>query len=253
MKKYVVGNWKMNMDVKSLSSFAESLPKDSQPYKCESWIAPQFIHIERLLSARVERPYLHIGSQNCASEPSGAFTGETSPRSLLDIGVTFTLVGHSERRQYYNEDNELLNKKTLLALREGLKVIFCIGETLDQREANQTESILTQQLREGLKEIPEEQRQKIIVAYEPVWAIGTGKTATPEMAQEAHKHVRGVLTEIWGETRAKETPILYGGSVKPDNAEGLFSQQDIDGGLVGGASLKAEDFITLCEIGSKLS
>jgi len=183
-----------------------------------------------------------VGAQTCSEHLSGAFTGELSPEALSELNMSFTLVGHSERRHLYGETDGQINAKIKTALTKNLRVIFCIGEQLEEREAGNTESVLKTQITNGLKDI--KPSTHIVIAYEPVWAIGTGKTATPEMAQETHAYVRSVLKEIGFD--ADSTSILYGGSVKPDNVEGLLKCKDIDGGLVGGASLKAKDFLALC-------
>lgn len=237
---HIVGNWKMNQSVEEINSFFKELGTlDS--INCQAWIAPQAMHLGKLL----EQSVVKVGSQNCAEQDAGAFTGELSPKSLKDLGVHFTLVGHSERRAIYKEDDSLLNAKTLKALENGLQVIFCIGETLQEREDGKVEEVLAGQLRNGLKGLNSSHVGKVIVAYEPVWAIGTGVVATPEQAQEAHKFTRSVLKEIEG-FDSEETIILYGGSVKPSNVVGLLENEDIDGALVGGASLKGQSFKDLC-------
>ena len=237
---HIVGNWKMNQTTSEVDTFFKDLG-DLSEVSAQAWIAPQAIHLDRLLKF----PQIKCGAQNCAQNDSGALTGELSPKSLKDIGAHFTLVGHSERRSIYKESDELLNAKTLKALENDLVVIFCVGETLEQREANQVETVLKSQLENGLKGLNSTHIGKVIIAYEPVWAIGTGKVATPEQAQQAHKYTRSVLESIDGFS-AQETIILYGGSVKPDNIKGLLSNEDIDGALVGGASLKGQSFKDLC-------
>lgn len=230
MTKLLVANWKMNQNTKLISEF---LGRFNEKYsgKRQAWIAPQAIHLSLGMSLSNK---VQWGAQNVSQENSGAFTGELSPQALKDLGAGFVLIGHSERRSLFNESDELLNKKTARALENGLKVIFCIGETLTERETNKTFDVIKNQLTCGLKGINLEQ---VILAYEPVWAIGTGKTATPQEAQQVHAFIRTVVPG---------TPILYGGSVKPDNVEELLAQKDIDGALVGGASLKADDFLALC-------
>lgn len=249
MKKYMIGNWKMNQSLAQIDSFFNDL--NLKDIKCEAWIAPQALHISTLLGKAQGTP-LQVGAQNTATETKGAYTGETSPESLKDLGATFALVGHSERRALYHEDNETLNKKLLLNESLGLTTVFCIGEQLVEREDGMTDAVLKHQLVEGLKNYPTSALDRLIIAYEPVWAIGTGKVATPEQAEETHYGARSVIVELYGHDGAS-VPLLYGGSVKPANAEGLLSQQNIDGALVGGASLKGTDFSELAQIASKLS
>ncbi len=241
-KKYMVGNWKMNQVTSEIKDFFSNF--DASKYNCSAWVAPQFIHIP--LVQELGGNSLGVGSQNCSHQESGAFTGDISPKSLKDINAGFTLIGHSERRAIFKEANELLNEKTKLALECGLEVIFCVGETLEEREQGKTEAVVESQLAEGLKGINSD---KIIIAYEPVWAIGTGKTATPLQAEEVHKFIRNYLSSKMN-YNSDDLSILYGGSVKPSNVAELLSQSNIDGGLVGGASLKASDFTALCEAAS---
>jgi triosephosphate isomerase len=248
MKKrevHIVGNWKMNQTLVEISQFFIEMSKMKMELKCKAWIAPQAIHISILKEIAFTTGSIQIGAQNCSEHNSGAFTGEISPIGLADIGVEFVIVGHSERRTIYGEQNTLLNKKVLLALSHGLKVIYCVGETLEERESGQTFSIIENQLHLGLKNLPTEQAKNLMIAYEPVWAIGTGKTATAEQAEEVHAYIRSKLT-----THAEQTIILYGGSVKPDNIDSLLAKENIDGALVGGASLKAQDFRALCSSAS---
>lgn len=202
-------------------------------------IAPPFTHLSKvneLISG------VKLAAQNCASEESGAYTGEVSPGMLISAGVEYVIIGHSERRSYYNEDDALLNKKVKLALSSGLKPIFCCGEVLAERESGKHFDVVKEQVAEGLKDLSGEQFSNVIIAYEPVWAIGTGVTASPGQAQEMHAYIRELIGEIFGADAAEDTTILYGGSCKPSNAGELFSNADVDGGLIGGASLKAEDF-----------
>lgn len=241
-KVHIVGNWKMNQNLEELTSFANSI-KDMNS-SCEAWIAPQAIHISKLKELA---PNIKVGSQNCSDHNSGAFTGELSPASLKDLGAHFVIIGHSERRAIFNESNSLLNMKTQRALENNLKVIFCVGETLEERESGDFKSILKDQLVSGLKDIDPSNQENILIAYEPVWAIGTGKVATPEQAQEVHAFLRQEMKAI-SAVNEQSTPILYGGSVKPGNIEGLLKNEDIDGALVGGASLKAESYMELCNL-----
>lgn len=248
MKKreiHIVGNWKMNQSLEEIKHFFIELSKLKMDLTCQAWIAPQFIHIPILKDLAFTLGNVKVGAQNCSNENSGAFTGEVSVKSLADMGVDFVIIGHSERRTIFKEDNALLNKKLLNAIANNMKVIFCIGETLEEREANKTFSVLDQQISEGLINFPKEKAELLLIAYEPVWAIGTGKVATKEQAEEAHAYIREKLP-----TELKNTIILYGGSVKPDNIDSLLQMPNIDGALVGGASLKPSDFRALCIAGS---
>jgi triosephosphate isomerase len=186
-----------------------------------------------------------LSAQNCAAETSGAFTGEVSPDMLVSSGAEYVIIGHSERRTLYNEGNEILNKKVKLALNSGLKPIFCCGEVLEEREAGKLFDVVKEQLEVGLKDLSKEEISQVIIAYEPVWAIGTGVVATPDQAQEMHKFIRDLLVDLFDAEVADEMTLLYGGSCKPSNANELFANPDVDGGLIGGASLKAEDFLAI--------
>ena len=240
----IVGNWKMNQSLPEIKAFFAGLKAAQDSYTSQAWVAPQFIHIPLVQTLAAECG-IKVGSQNCAGHEKGAYTGEVSPVALKEMGVDFTIIGHSERRSLYKETDAELNEKVLLALKQGLTVIFCVGETLAQREAGQMKAVITQQMQEGLKNIPSG-FERVLVAYEPVWAIGTGKTATPEQAEEVHDLIRHKLAGGLGFNPAQLT-ILYGGSVKPSNINQLLTQPDIDGALVGGASLKAPDFVALCQ------
>ncbi len=242
MKKLMVGNWKMNKTVKDCAEFFEAFNK-SFTHKCDAWIASQSIHFP--LVEELKTPTMKAGLQNCSEHVEGAYTGEVSPRALKDMNGHFVILGHSERRQYFGETSRGLNAKVRTALNEGLVVIYCVGETLAERDAGQTLSLIEDQLHQGLNDLSRANLDNLVIAYEPVWAIGTGKTATPAQAQEVHAHIRSVLKTKFPAFGAK-TRILYGGSVKPDNVQELLAQKDIDGGLVGGASLKAKDFLALC-------
>lgn len=244
MKKrevHIVGNWKMNQTLEEISKFFIEMSKMKMELKCKAWIAPQSLHIPILKEIAFTTGSIQVGAQNCCEHESGAYTGEISPLALADMGVEFVLVGHSERRTIYGEHNEVLNKKLLLALKHGLKVIYCVGETLSERENSETFKVIETQLTVGLQNLPEELAANLMIAYEPVWAIGTGKTASAEQAEEVHAFIRGQLA-----LNAEQTIILYGGSVKPDNIDSLLDKENIDGALVGGASLKAQDFRALC-------
>jgi len=248
-KKIVAGNWKMNMDLAEGLRFTESIDKyfkENPSGKALVILCTPFIHLAGA-SEILKHGKVALGAQNCASEASGAYTGEVSAWMVKSTGAEYVIIGHSERRSFYQEDDRLLNKKTLLAINSGLKVIFCCGESLEERKAEKYLLIVRRQLEEGLFSLTEEQMNMIVVAYEPVWAIGTGLTATPEQAQEMHSCIRGLVKERYGNDCSKKLPILYGGSCKPSNASEIFSKPDVDGGLIGGASLKKEDFIAIVE------
>jgi triosephosphate isomerase len=248
-KKIVAGNWKMNMNLQEGLNFARSVDqyfREKPAPKAEVILCTPFIHLQGV-SEIIKNGKVELGAQNCAAEPSGAFTGEVSATMIKSTGAQYVIIGHSERRSYYHEDDRLLNKKTLLAINTGLKVIFCCGEVKEEREQGRHLIIIKRQLEEGLFTLPAESMKMIVIAYEPVWAIGTGLTATPEQAQEMHHYIRGLVKEKYGRECAEEMTILYGGSCKPSNAAELFSKPDVDGGLIGGASLKKEDFAAIAE------
>ena len=227
---YIVGNWKMNQKISDIESFFNAMKKIKGKYNCNAWVAPQAMHIETCLRLGKDNGIL-VGSQNCADHQSGAYTGELSPLSLKDIGAHFSIIGHSERRHIYGEVDNYLNAKTLLALQSGLWAIFCVGEKLEEREAGKTNEVVKRQVTEGLKNIPSEYHDRIIIAYEPVWAIGTGKTATPQQAQEVHSFIRNELLEQIN-LDAKAISILYGGSVKPGNISELMAREFGEGWYV---------------------
>ena len=245
-KKFVAGNWKMNLDKAGAAALASGL-KDALS-KCESTacvdvaVCPVFVHLPAVVEAAAGS-VVAVGAQDVFYEGKGAFTGEVSVDMLKDVGCTYVLAGHSERRHVIGETDEIVNKKVKAALAGGMKVILCIGELLEEREAGQTEAVIERHLREGLKDVSAAQMADITVAYEPVWAIGTGKTASPAQAQEAHAFSRKILADMYDDNLAQSVRIQYGGSVKADNAAELMSQPDVDGALVGGASLKVDDFM----------
>ncbi len=248
-KKIVAGNWKMNMDLEEGLRFARSVDsyfREKPSVKAEVILCTPFIHLAGAAEILKGGKVL-LGAQNCASEPSGAFTGEVSALMIKSTGAQYVIIGHSERRSYYHEDDRLLNKKTVLALNSGLKVIFCCGEVKEEREGKKHLIVVKRQLEEGLFTLDADQLKNVVIAYEPVWAIGTGLTATPEQAQEMHKYIRELLAGKYGAGIAGDLTILYGGSCKPSNARELFSKPDVDGGLIGGASLKKEDFVAIVE------
>jgi triosephosphate isomerase len=241
-KKIVAGNWKMNTILKDGMELAKAVEKLEKEKQSDALviIAPPYTHLSRV-NDLIDG--VKLAAQNCASEESGAYTGEISPDMLLSVGVEYVILGHSERRSYYNEGDELLNKKTKLALAKGLKPIFCCGEVLEEREGGKLYDVIRKQLTVGLAGLSREDISKVVVAYEPVWAIGTGVVATPDQAQEMHKFIRDLLVELFDDEVAENMTILYGGSCKPSNASELFANPDVDGGLIGGAALKAEDFL----------
>jgi triosephosphate isomerase (TIM) len=248
-KKIVAGNWKMNMDLTEGLKFAGSVDKyfkENPSPKALVILCTPFIHLSGV-SEILKHGKVALGAQNCAAEASGAYTGEVSAWMVKSTGAEYVILGHSERRSYYNEDDKLISKKAVLAINAGLKVIFCCGEVQSERESGSHFQIVRRQLEVGLFTLSEEQLDKVIIAYEPVWAIGTGLTATPEQAQEMHKFIRDTVKDKFGSECSKKMPILYGGSCKPSNAAEIFANPDVDGGLIGGASLKKEDFVAIVE------
>lgn len=242
-KKIVAANWKMNMTQAESASFVETLLRElGDSNEVEVVIVPPFTAIAKVSEALGGSENIKVGAQNMYWEKSGAFTGEISAAMLRDLFVRYVVLGHSERRQLLGETDEIVNRKVRAAHEASLRPIVCVGETLDQREAGRVEDVLSTQLRGSLAELGAKELQETVVAYEPVWAIGTGKTASAEQAQEAHAFIRRMLAEISDESTAKKIRIQYGGSVKPDNARTLMSQPDIDGALVGGASLDPRSF-----------
>lgn len=242
-KPVIAGNWKMYKMLGDAVNTALALkPLVANANHCEVVIAPVFTAI-KTVADRIEGSNIHVAGQDCSTEvEEGAHTGEVLASMLKDIGAKYVIIGHSERRQFYGETDEMVNKKVHAALKSGLTVIMCVGETLDQREQGSAETVVSTQLNGGLTGLTASDLDRIIVAYEPVWAIGTGRTATPEQAQEMHAFIRRVFAERHSKAAGDALRILYGGSVKPDNIEGLMMQADIDGALVGGASLKADSF-----------
>jgi len=250
-KKIVAGNWKMNLDYnEGLSLFSEivNMVKDEITGTQTAVICSPFIHLHSLAQLAKGYDKVAIGAQNAHQAESGAYTGETSAKMVKSTGAEFVILGHSERRQYFGESNELLAAKTDTALKNGLKPIFCIGETLDERETEVHFDVIKKQLVEGVFHLSAEQFAQVILAYEPVWAIGTGKTATAAQAQEVHAFIRNEIANQYNQTVADDTTILYGGSCNPKNAQELFEQGDIDGGLIGGASLKSRDFLDIVKV-----
>jgi len=244
-KKIVAGNWKMNNTLKEgidlvteISSQVEKLNN----HNIDVIIAPPYIHLSEI-SKIINTNYISVAAQNCAAWPFGAYTGEVSAEMIRLVGAEYVILGHSERRKYFYEDSSILNAKVKVALENMLKPIFCCGEVLEEREAGNYFEIVKQQLSEGLFNLSEDDFKDTVIAYEPVWAIGTGVNASPMQAQEMHRFIRVLISEKYGAAVAEDTTILYGGSCKPSNARELFSNPDVDGGLIGGASLNAEDFL----------
>lgn len=246
-KNIVAGNWKMNTTLEEgveLANNVNALLKDKKA-NCEVIVCVPFTHLTSV-NAVIEPELVKMGAENCSEHEKGAYTGEVSAAMVKSTGADYVILGHSERRQYFGENNEQLLKKTQLALANGLKPIFCVGEVLEERENGSYNDVVKSQV-EALFTLSPEDFSKIVIAYEPVWAIGTGKTATAEQAQDMHAHIRKVVEDKYGKEIADNTSILYGGSCKPSNAKELFAKPDVDGGLIGGASLKAEDFLGIVE------
>ena len=242
-KKIVAGNWKMNETLQEgvqLAKDINDLLKADKP-NCDVVICTPFIHLASVASV-LDKEIVGLGAENCADKEKGAYTGEVSAAMVKSTGADYVILGHSERRQYYHETAEILKEKTLLALKNNLKVIFCCGETLEEREQNKQNEVVKAELEQSIFNLTAEEWKNIVIAYEPIWAIGTGKTATSDEAEEMLAYIRSIVAEKYGLAVADETSILYGGSCKPSNAKELFAKPDIDGGLIGGASLKAADF-----------
>lgn len=241
----MAGNWKMNLACDEAKKLAEELKNSLKNVtEREIIVFPPYLSLAAVADT-LRGTNIQFGAQNLFWEEKGAYTGEVSAQMIKALGSTHVLIGHSERRQYFGETNETVNKRVFAALKGSLSPIVCVGETLAEREAEKLEAIVGNQVKAGLANLNAEQMKNITVAYEPVWAIGTGKTASPQQAQEVHAFIRKILKEMFGEKTANETRILYGGSVTPANVKDLMSQEDIDGGLVGGASLKADSFTQL--------
>ena len=247
MRKHIVaGNWKMNLTFTEADELLDELmteleqtelPRDTQVIVC-----PPFPYLE-MTSDYANDSYFMVGAQNVSDQEKGAYTGEVSAEMLESCEIDYCIVGHSERRAYYGETDATVAAKVDRLLAHGLKPIVCVGEVLEEREAGRQFEVVKTQVEKGLFHLSAEQMKEVVIAYEPVWAIGTGKTATPEQAQEIHAHIRSLLTEKYGKELADDISILYGGSCKPSNAKELFANPDVDGGLIGGASLKAQDFM----------
>ena len=247
-KNIVAGNWKMNTTLAEGMALAEGLNKAlaGKTTKCGVVVGVPFTHLASV-AGTVDASKIGVAAENCAEQEKGAYTGEVSAAMVASTGANYVILGHSERRAYYHETPEILKEKVRLALSNHLTPIFCIGEVLEEREAGKHFDVVDGQIKSSLFDLPAEAFEKLILAYEPVWAIGTGKTATAAQAQEMHAHIRQTIAGKYGKSVANETPILYGGSCNAENAEELFSNPDVDGGLIGGASLSVDKFMPIIE------
>ena len=244
MRKYIIaGNWKMNKDLNEAIELVSNLKSEleGKSLNAEVIVAPPFMALEAVNSL-IKDSKISLSAQNMHTSDTGAFTGEISAGMLKSVGCSYVILGHSERRTIFGETDEFINEKVIQAFKNGLTPILCCGESLEEREKGITIEVVEKQLKAGLKDLTDQQIENIVIAYEPIWAIGTGKTASPEQAQEVHSEIRKFLTELTNESIANNVTIQYGGSVKPDNAKELLSKPDIDGALVGGACLKADSF-----------
>jgi triosephosphate isomerase len=241
---YIAGNWKMNKTATEAVAFVKELAPLVAGASCRVLVAPSFAALDAVSKA-IKGTNIILGAQNMSTDESGAHTGEVSPAMLKDLGVATVILGHSERRAIYGETDVMINKKVKLALKHGFEAILCVGETLPERESGKAESITLGQLTAGLKDVTADELKKVVIAYEPVWAIGTGKTASPQDANAMHTAIRKEIAKLYGKPAADAIIIQYGGSVKPDNVKELMGMENIDGALVGGASLKTQDFTAL--------
>ena len=242
MKLIIAANWKMHKNAAETAAFCREMRKDEELFKdVDVLICPPFTSLQTA-SEILKGSEIKLGAQNMYWEEGGAYTGEISADMLLDLGAQYVIIGHSERRAYFHEDDSFINKKVKKTLATGLNVILCVGETLEEREKGITNDVVKTQTNGSLQNVTEQELENVIIAYEPVWAIGTGKTATPEQAHEVHEYIRSLISQAYSSTAAERLIIQYGGSVKPDNAGELLAKPHIDGALVGGASLKADDF-----------
>ena len=247
-KKFVAGNWKMNTTKSAATELARAVAAGAGSLSCELGVAPPFVYLDAV-GAALKGSNVKLGAQDAYFEKNGAFTGEISLEMLKDLGVSFVLTGHSERRHVINEPPALVAKKAAAIYAAGLTLVHCVGETLAQRDANETFQVVQKQIDE-LDPASITDAQRLVIAYEPVWAIGTGRNATDAQAQEAHAFIRGYLAKRWNQSFADAVRIQYGGSMKPDNAAGLLAQPDVDGGLIGGAALKADNFLAIGKAGA---
>ena len=248
-KAVIAGNWKMNKTATQAAQLIDELIPAVKDAGCEVVICTPFTSLVTALE-KTKGTNIHVGAENVHFEASGAYTGEISADMLVDLGVEYVITGHSERRQYFAETDETVNKRTLAALNAGLKVIVCVGESLQQREEGVTEELVRMQTKIALRDVTAEQMANVVIAYEPVWAIGTGKTATSDQAEEVCAQIRKVIGELYGEAVAEATTIQYGGSMNAKNCEELVAKKNVDGGLIGGASLKAADFAVIVKAAS---
>ena len=252
MKNLIIaGNWKMNTGIEEGIKLAEEinqyLSKTTLSPNKKIIISPPYTHLYPI-SKIIDPSKIILSSQNCASTENGAYTGEISAKMLSELGVKIVIIAHSERRNYFKEDSDILFQKIKIVLKYDMGIIFCVGESLEQRENKKYFEVIENQIKETLFKLNDDEIKKIIIAYEPVWAIGTGKTASPEEAQEMHEFIRKLIKDKFGEKISGNISILYGGSCKPGNAKDIFEKKDVDGGLIGGASLKAQDFIKIIEV-----
>ncbi len=249
-KNLIAGNWKMNMGPRETEAFFEGLGEQglSEPKKTDCLICPPFVSLMSATARKVATPWVNVGSQNVHFENNGAYTGEISTEMLKEVGCTYVILGHSERREYFGETDEIINTKTKKVLADGLIPVTCVGEVLDERKADKHFDVVETQVRGSFAGLSDDEMKKTVIAYEPVWAIGTGETASPEQAQEMHEHIRNVLKSMFSDDLANAVQVLYGGSMNPGNAADLLAKPDVDGGLVGGASLKPDSFAELIRI-----
>ena len=243
-KKIVAGNWKMNKNQNETVSLVSEIVSQLEETTAEVMVAPTFVNLSSAVNA-LNSSDVEVIAQNMHFAESGAYTGEISAGMLKSIGIKTVIIGHSERRAYFGETDDILAKKVSAALENGLRIIFCFGEELEQRKSGNHFSVVESQLQNALFTLGKDDWAQIVLAYEPVWAIGTGETASPEQAQEMHAFIRETITNAYDSQVAQDVTVLYGGSVKPSNAEEIFSKPDVDGGLIGGASLKADDFLAI--------
>lgn len=245
-RMFIAGNWKMNTTGDDAVALIRRIVQGAPSTQADLAVCPPFVYLQ-CVATELEGSRIALGAQNMCSEPKGAFTGEVSADMLKDVGCRHVILGHSERRHVFGEGDALICAKVKAALAAGLEPILCVGETLQEREADSTLEVVERQVREGLSGVSADEMARMTLAYEPVWAIGTGKTATPEQAQDVHAEIRSLLGRLYTAGIAEAIRIQYGGSVKPDNARDIFTQPDVDGGLIGGASLDAESFLAIAE------
>lgn len=253
-KKLIAGNWKMNLTIPQSVNLSEQIKNGIKDFKLnntEILICPTFVSLYPVFEI-IKNSGIKSGGQNMYFENEGAYTGEISAEMLKSAGCEFVILGHSERRKIFNESDKLINKKVIKAVESGLTAILCVGETLDERETGKQNEVVKSQIEQGLSGITSDKLKYIVIAYEPVWAIGTGKNATPEEANEMHKYIRKLISDLYDKNASEEMKILYGGSLNDKNCKDLLSQTDIDGGLIGGASLKSESFLKIIETSNNL-